>query len=129
MKQKNKDMYLPSWIRILGIVFLILSCVCLILSFSTSIYLLIGFIACFLLGSAAIMCWKNQGINMTDNNMFIYTTMFGKETQYSFSEIRELKQNADSSTLILDNGKVHIESSAIMSEKFMDTLNNTLERL
>lgn len=60
---------------------------------------------------------------------FVYTTMFGKEVQYSFSEIRELKQNADSSTVVLDNGKVHIESSAIMSEKFMDTLNNTLERL
>ncbi len=129
MNQRNKDMYLPFWVCILGIVFLIGACVCLVLTFSISVYSLIGFVLCLPLGVAAILCWKNQGVKMTDDNNFIYTTMFGRENHYCFSEIRELRKNSDSFTLVLDNGKVHIENCAIMSKRFVNSVDSVLERL
>ncbi|MBR4579265.1 MAG: hypothetical protein IKO22_06625 [Oscillospiraceae bacterium] len=129
MNQRDKDMYLPFWVCILGIVFLIGACVCLELTLSTSVYSLIGFVICLSLGAAEILCWKNQGVKIVDDNTFIYTTMFGREKHYCFSEIRELKKNSDSFTLVLDNGKVHIESCAIMSERFVNSVDSALKRL
>ena len=126
MKQKNKDMYLPSWVCALGAVLLIASCVCLILCFLISLYLQIGFVVCFALGGAAILCWKNQGVNMIDDETFIYTTMFKREVQCRFSDIRELKENADSATLVLENNKVHIESCAILSDRFITAVKSAL---
>ena len=43
--------------------------------------------------------------------------------QYRFSDIKEVRINQDSWTLILTNGKVHIESMVCMSE----TLYNKIE--
>lgn len=129
MIQRNKDMYLPFWVCILGFVFFIGACVYLVLTFSTSVYNLIGFVICLPLGVGAILCWKNQGIKVIDDNNFIYTTMFGRENHYCFSEIRVLKKNSDSFTLVLDNGKVHIESCAIMSERLINSVDSVLERL
>lgn len=129
MIKRDKDMYLPFWVCLLGIVFLIAACVCLGLTSSTSNYSLIGFVICLVIGVAAVLCWKNQCVKMIDDNTFIYTSMFGREHQYFFSEIRELKRNADSFTLILENGKVHIETCAIMSERFINAIDSVLEKL
>ena len=129
MNQRDKDLYLPFWVCILGLVFLLAACVCLVFKFTTSVYSLIGFVICLVLGISAILCWKNQSVKMIDDNNFVYTTMFGRENQYCFSDIRELKKNSDSFTLVLDNGKVHIESCAIMSERFINAVDSVLERL
>ena len=63
---------------------------------------------------------------MTDNYEFVYSTMFGRQYQFCFSEIIDLKQGNDSMTLLLENGKVHIESCALVSERFADRINGVL---
>ena len=55
--------------------------------------------------------------------------MFGKEYTCRFSQIREMKVNSDSFTLILDSCKVHIESMAVMSERFSSALDAAVKRI
>ena len=110
MNKKDKDMYLPVWVCCIGVLFLVAALVCLTFVFTTSANFLIGFVVCFGLGISAILCWKNQWIMMLD-------------------EIRELKQNSDSLTLVLENGKVHIESCAIMSKRFVNAVDSILEKM
>ena len=114
---KEKDMHMPAWLCVLGCVLLAGALACLVLCFVVSVYALIGFALCLCLGVAAILCYKNQ---------FIYSTMFGNETKYYFSDIESLKQNADSMTLHLKNGKIHIESCAVISERFANAINSKL---
>lgn len=54
--------------------------------------------------------------------------LVGKK-KHQFLEIRELKQNSDSLTLVLENGKVHIESCAIMSKRFVNAVDSILEKM
>lgn len=129
MNKKDKDMYLPVWVCCIGVLFLVAALVCLTFVFTTSANFLIGFVVCFGLGISAILCWKNQWIMMLDDNTFIYSTMFGRQKQHQFLEIRELKQNSDSLTLVLENGKVHIESCAIMSKRFVNAVDSILEKM
>ena len=128
MNQYNKDMHLPIWVCGLGIVFLISAVVLFVLAILKSIFCLVGVVACLGFGCSAILFWKNQWIMMVDDNEFVYSTMFGKKTHYRFSQIKDLKQNADSSTMIFENGKVHIESCAIMSDRFVSAVNSVLEK-
>ncbi len=118
---KKKDLYLPVWILALGIVLILGALVFLYFSLK-DLYLLIGTVICLGLGIAAILCWKNQWIQVIDDHSFVYSTMFGKQTQYHTSQIVDLKQNPDSMTLVLDSGKVHIESCAIMSERLIEMI-------
>ncbi|WP_394282820.1 hypothetical protein [Frisingicoccus sp.] len=126
----EKDMYLPNWVCVLGVVFLVASIVCVAISFTASRFsmvgCLIGAVICLTLGIAAILCWKNQWVEMENNYEFIYSTMFGRQYHYRFSEIKDLKRSSDSMTLLLENGKVHIESCALISERFADQINGIL---
>jgi len=123
---KEKDMHMPAWLCVLGCVLLAGALACLVLCFVVSVYTLIGFALCLCLGVAAILCYKNQWVEMIDDNEFIYSTMFGNETKYYFSDIESLKQSADSMTLHLKNGKIHIESCAVISERFANAINSKL---
>jgi len=71
------------------------------------------------LGVSAFLCWRNQKICMLSDDEFTYTTMLGKTTTYRFDEIVALKKNKDSFTLLMKNGKVHIESMAILSDRLV----------
>jgi len=128
MSHKDKDMYLPVWLCGLGIGFLIATVVLIVFAWLATIYCLIAAIVCLGFGVSAILCWKNQWSMMVDNHTFIYSTMFGRKIQYHFSEIRDLKEHSDSATLILENGKVHIERCAIMSDRFVDAINVALKK-
>ncbi len=119
-------MHMPAWLCVLGCILLAGALACLVLCFVVSVYALIGFALCLCLGVAAILCYKNQWVEMIDDNEFIYSTMFGNETKYYFSDIESLKQNADSMTLHLKNGKIHIESCAVISERFANAINSKL---
>lgn len=123
---KEKDMHMPAWLCVFGCVLSAGALACLVLCFVVSVYALIGFALCLCLGVAAILCYKNQWVEMIDDNEFIYSTMFGNETKYYFSDIESLKQNADSMTLHLKNGKIHIESCAVISERFANAINSKL---
>ncbi len=124
---KKKDMHLPVWVLILGIVLMGAGGVCLYYLKEDVLLFALGAAVCFLLGVAAILCWKNQWAEMISDEAFIYSTMFGNEKTYRFSEIREFKRNPDSVTLILETGKVHIESVAVLSERFRKALSRPVD--
>ena len=103
-------MYLPDWLLAFG-VFLIAGAVfCVVMAYLTSyvtgfLVVCLGF---FGLGVSAILCWRNQGITMLSDSVFVYSTMFGKKTEYLFSHITFLRQNQDSMTLFVDGDqKIH----------------------
>lgn len=125
VNEKTKDIYLPKWVCGLGIVLLISACVLIWWIYSGIDFGISGYIADIVLwglGISAILCWKNQWVIMQDQDTFIYSTMFGRKIQYRFSEIESCRENVDSFTLILKNGKVHIERCAIKSDRFIDAI-------
>ena len=48
--------------------------------------------------------------------------MLGNKKSYRFADIQRLNKNNDSFTLIMKDGKVHIESCAVISSRFMKAL-------
>ena len=118
----DKDMHLPVWVLILGVVLGAAGVVCLCSCAADPVLFLIAAAACLLTGAAAILCWRNQWVQMISDEEFVYSTMFGRQTTYHVSQIRDLKRGADSMTLILENGKVHIENCAVLSERFLRIL-------
>lgn len=121
--QAKKDVYLPGWVLGLGVFLLLAAAGCVILSFRVSLYALIGTVLCLGLGIAAILCWKNQWLEIVSDQEFIYSTMFGRQSRHSFLEIRDLKLNTDSMSLILEDQKVHVEACAVVSDRFGELIN------
>lgn len=121
------DMFLPNWLNAFGIFLDAVAIAFLVATFITQIWwLLIGFLISGGLGIAAHLCWKNQTIRIIDETKFEYTTFLGNKKRYYFSEIKQLAFNQDSLTLFVGGGKVHIESSAIISEDLFDMINAAL---
>ena len=92
-KHSEKDMYLPAWLLGLAVIFFI----------------------------AAVLCWNNQWIEVINEEEFVYSSMFGRKTTYRFADIVEVKKNADSQDLIFSDGKVHIESCAVVSANLINS--------
>ena len=85
---------------------------------STSQWFNLVFAAAFLLIAIGILlCYKNQRIYVISDEKFVYSTMFGRKKIYRFDQITAIRKNRDSLTLIVGDGKVNIESSAVMSER------------
>ncbi len=123
------DMFLPDFLKYFGFFLDAVAGAFLVAMFVTQIWgLIIGVILCGGLGIAAWLCWKNQTIRIIDDDTFEYTTFLGKTTIYHFSDIKNLRTNQDSLTLILTNGKVHIESMVCMSETLLDKINSALSK-
>ena len=123
------DMFLPDFLKYLGFFLDASALGFLIASFATqNWWLLIGTLICGALGISAWLCWKNQTARIIGDDRFEYTTFLGKTTVYRFSDILSVRENNDSLTLILTNGKVHIESMAYMSEEFYTKVGEALER-
>lgn len=124
------DMFLPLWLMVLSLVFMVVG-----LGFgvgaavNASVEAGIAAVLCFLLGLAAFLCWKNQQIKIISESTFVYRTFLGREHTYRFDQIRGLIPHRDSSTLLLENGKVHIESCAVLTKRLVDRMNRELERL
>lgn len=77
----KKDMYLPAWVCWTGLFFIAMAIGWLIGAIlSSNLLLVIGMIVCFGIGISAVLCWKNQWIQMLDTDSFVYSTMFGNET-------------------------------------------------
>lgn len=122
------DMFLPAWIFAMGLLFAafggILGTVLAILRLPVPLTLLAA--ALVLLGVAALLCWKNQTIRMLPNDTFMYSTFLGNKTIYRFDEIKGIKRGSDSITLFVGEGKVHIESAAIVTERLAVRINQQL---
>ena len=129
MNRQEKDMYLPFWICGCGIFFLITLPAYLYWFITDGFmwYWLLGVVLWLGFGASAVLCWLNQSAWMISDSTFIYQTMFGRKIEYRFSDIRDLKYGNDSMTLILENGKVHIESCAVKSERFVNAINAALK--
>ena len=54
---------------------------------------------------------------MLSDEEFQYSTFLGNKKIYRFDQITALRKNRDSLTLFLGKNKVHIESSAVMSDR------------
>ena len=125
------DMFLPAWLFVMGLLLsmfgAIVGIVFAVLQISTLMIALAAVMV--LLGVAAILCWKNQTIRMLPNDTFEYSTFLGNKIIYRFSDIKGLKKNTDSMTLFVAEGKVHIESIAILTDRLSDRINKQLEEL
>ena len=123
------DMFLPDFLKYFGFALDAVAGAILVVVFISQIWgLIIGVILYGGLGIAAWLCWKNQTIRIIDDDTFEYTTFLGKTTIYHFSDIKDLRTNQDSLTLILTNGKVHIESMVCISETLLDKINSALSK-
>lgn len=128
-EQKKADMYLP--VRLLAIC-LVMS----VLGIALAVFAILnvhlwagmGAIVCIGFGVASFMCWKNQKIFMITDEIFTYRTFLGNDHEYRFSQIQRAVQNQDSITLVLDTGKVHIESMAVLSERLVERIDRELAK-
>ena len=122
------DMYLPEKLLAFAIVFFLVSVGVFVYALTTfSLLALIVAILVLVLSVCAVLCWKNQTIEIISDEEFVYTTMFGNAYTYKFSDITGLRQNQDSMTLFVSDRKIHIESMAILSDRLIDLVNNALE--
>ena len=123
------DMFLPDFLKYFGFFLDAVAVAFLVTMFITQIWAIVfGVLLCGGLGIVAWLCWKNQTIRIIDDDTFEYTTFLGKTTVYNFSDIKELRANQDSLTLILTNGKVHIESMVCMSETLFNKIDAALSK-
>lgn len=98
-----------------------------------SLYKMNGIIFIFgvfisLVGIAAMLCQINQKTTMTSNNTFEYTTFLGNTREYRFSDVVGIQLHRDSLTILMNSGKIHVESMAVVDEKFADKLDEILEK-
>lgn len=128
--EPRADMFLPLWLLAFSMLLLaggIALGIYAIVKFSVGIVVACGF--CLALGALAYLCWKNQTIVMFENDTFEYTTFLGNKKVYSFNEINGIRYNNDSMTLFIGDGKVHIESTAIITERLAERVNKQLENI
>ncbi len=90
-----------------------------------NIWRLLGAGVSLIVGLGAILCWKNQKIIRTSGETFVHSTMFGRKTTYSFQDITQIDTlyGRDKDwVLYLGRKKIHIDSSAIISQRFLNRL-------
>lgn len=129
-EEPRADMFLPLWLLAFAILLIVAGIalgVFAIVKFSAGA--VVGAIACVVLGIAALLCWRNQTVKVLSDDSFEYCTFLGKKTVYNFSDIKGLKQNRDSMTMYVGNGKVHIESIAILSERLVERISAQIQAL
>lgn len=122
-------MYLPVFLTGFGIFLLVVAAALIVLAFVVNPVTLILAAVCLPLGIAALLCQKNQWAVMKDGDTFVYSTMFGNQKEFRFSEMTEVKMHSDSMDLVFKNGKVHVETIAVMTERFSSTLNDAIQRV
>ena len=127
--EPRADMFLPAWLLAMGLLLCVFGAIIGIVFAVLQISVLMIVLAAVmvLLGMAAILCWKNQTIRILPNDAFEYSTFLGNKTVYRFSEIKGIRINLDSATLLVADGKVHIESIAIVTDRLEKRINNRLE--
>ena len=124
------DMHLPVKLPAFGLALILAGLVLLVLFIvSGALPILIFAIIAVLIAPFTFLCYKFQRIYIISDDEFEYTTFWGKKTVYRFSDIYAIKLGSDSQTLLLRNGKVHIESMAIISDELKEKFNTELDRI
>ena len=130
--ESRGDLYLPGWILGLGCVFCaaggywLLRCM-----IHGDAATLIGAAGSLGLGISAVLCWKNQKVQMISGTHFEYTTFLGNRYTYAFRDITglELGRGGDHWTLHVAGKKVNMESCAVISARLLDRISEELTRL
>ena len=126
-KEKPADMFLPDRLLAIALVCLAGGAACGVLAiFDFAIWKIMVAAFGIIFGFFAVICWKNQSINIISDEQFTYTTMFGNTRTYSFSDIKGVRKNRDSLTLFVADEKVHIESMAILSDRLIQLIDDSL---
>ena len=133
-EKPRADMYLPG--AMLGFaIFLAVVAVALAAGFAALLVSgmllvpLLAVAAVFLaLAALAFLCWKNQAVRIVDESSFEVTTFLGKTKRYFFSEITGAKENNDSYTIFVGKDKVHVESIAVVTERFFAVLSAAINQ-
>ena len=124
------DMYLPERALAMCLVYLAVGSACGIWALiSGAMWSVIVAAMGIGLGVVLLLCWKNQTIQILNDEEFVYTTMFGKHHTYRFADIQGLRRNKDSMTMFVSGEKVHMESMAVLSDRLVDLINRELERI
>lgn len=121
------DLYLPLWMLALGIglnIWGIFMGVLTVQKFTPAGLLLC--VAGIVTGIAAILYWRNQTVEILTPDTFRYTNPLGRKRVYRFADIRGVKRNKDSMTLILTTGKVPIEFMAVVTLDLAERINHQL---
>ena len=127
-KAREADMHLPG--RMLGMALASLLAVFLLIGryiFVKEIMYLIlaaGFLFIFI---GITLCYRNQRIYILSEEEFQYSTFLGNKKVYRFDQIKALRKNHDSLTLFVADGKVHIESSAVLSDRLKAKIINSFK--
>lgn len=128
--EPTADMYLPLWLFAFSIALAAITVIgAIVFAFTYNIVWIVIAVISLLFSVGAALCWRNQSIVIIDDDTFCYTTFLGNKKTYKFKDIRALRTNRDSLTLFVGDGKVHIESTAILSERLMDKVNSVLAEL
>ncbi len=129
-KDKKADMHLPVGISFFAISMVLVGFIFIVIALISAVYGLFFFVAAtFLAAAFAFLCYKFQRIHVLSETEFRYTNFLGKERIYKFSDILAIDVSRDSRVLIMKNGRIHIEASAIISERLKQLFNKELERI
>lgn len=124
----DKDMQLPFWVGVMGAILMVAGFGSIFAGFVTSPGWYAAALLLVPLGFGAILCWQNQWVELGENGEMTYSTFLGRQKHYHVNQIRGIRVNPDSMTLLLEDGKIHIESVAILSDRFEVVLKRTLDR-
>ena len=128
--EMRADMFLPIKLLAFSVVLVMAGIAIGVYAFlNSSLGAAVGACIALALGVGALLCWKNQTITVLNDEEFEYCTFLGKKIVYRFSDIRLIRKNNDSMTMFVGNGKVHIESMAILSDRLIGLINKQLESL
>lgn len=129
--EPRADMFFPAWFFSLALICFVFGVIMAVVFIAVRLPLFLILIALvmILFGIVTIAWWKNQTIRMLPNDTFVYSTFLGKKTVYSFHQIKGIKRGIDSVTLYVGEGKVHIESVAILTDRLVQRFDQRLKEL
>jgi len=124
------DMFLPRKFQVLSVALIAIGVGLGVFSiFNFLVWAVVAAPICVVLGISLFLCWRNQKITVLSDEAFEYSTFLGKKTIYRFCDIKGIRKNNDSMTMFVGDGKVHIESAAIITKELADRINRQLAML
>ena len=122
------DVYISSFLLVFSLFLILIGIgLAIALIFYFNIWIIVAGICFILFGILAFICWRNQTIKVISEDKFEYTTFWGNSYEYRFNDITAVKHNTDSTTIFVGKKKVHIESIAVVSDRFSNLLNKVIK--
>ena len=122
-KQRG-DLCKPSSYIALGVFSIIFGCVAGIVMFAAKAPVWLGLLQLLMipLGIIVLLEWKNRGIVMLSEDRFAYTTTFGRQQIYSFSQITQISRGLGGMKLRVGEQRIDIDFDAMVTERLLKRL-------